>query len=219
MDKLYSFPKNCYVGSIISKTKIYQQTEANTKIKNLFTKQVSKIIWSYKLAPDTINLEASSSPSEIQIISIKLMVEDIAIEILQAIDQAIPSTIIFELQYHNKIKYVASYSANNKNTKTQTDYLQSCWLAEDTNKTELPVALNMQQMHQSLLLSLSPLAPRRHENFAEFIERLLKLQHTQQQANKLEKKVQQTKQFNAKVKLNHELNLLKQEINNLIQGE
>ena len=219
MDKLYSFPKNCYVGSIISKTKIYQQTEANTKIKNLFTKQVSKIIWSYKLAPDTINLEASSSPSEIQIISIKLMVEDIAIEILQAIDQAIPSTIIFELQYHNKIKYVASYSANNKNTKTQTDYLQSCWLAEDTNKTELPVALNMQQMHQSLLLSLSPLAPRRHENFAEFIERLLKLQHTQQQANKLTKKIYKEKQINRKIELNYKLNLITKEINKLKQGE
>jgi hypothetical protein len=44
----------------LPKNKIYEHSGANTRLKDLFVKQVEQIVWRYKLAPETINLAAKT---------------------------------------------------------------------------------------------------------------------------------------------------------------
>ena len=63
-----------------------------------------KIIWSYKLSPETLNLPAKGGVDEIQIFTLILKNENLKNDVLAAIDKAIPSPIIFILRLESRIK-------------------------------------------------------------------------------------------------------------------
>ena len=70
---------------------------------------MEKITWSYKLAPETINLPATKSVTEIQVFQIKLKEVKVSDEVLRAVDLAIPFPIIFELLSYELIQVAAAH--------------------------------------------------------------------------------------------------------------
>src|SRR5699024_6695750 len=56
---LYDWPPAAAFGRVIPKNKIYEHAGANTALKDLFVREVDQIVWSHKLAPETINLAAT----------------------------------------------------------------------------------------------------------------------------------------------------------------
>ncbi len=119
MSPLYNFPKAAAFGRMLAKNKIYNHATPSSKVKELFVKEVEKIIWSHKLSPATINLPASDGVQEIQVFSISLRTEELSQAILHTIDKAIPSPIFFELNYGSKTKYAASYKRPSEADKSQ----------------------------------------------------------------------------------------------------
>jgi len=218
MKTLYNFPKAAAFGRRLAKSKIYEHTTPSTKVKNLFVQQVEKITWAYKLTPATINLPASDGVQEIQVFNINLRTGELSSDVLQTIDKAIPSPILFELNYAGKIKYAASYKRPSEADKSKwvvSSHFQSNWLKGDTQTSELPVVLNMGALYQSFLTSLSPLPFRKGENLDGLVSRIDLLQLKEREAEKLENRINKEKQFNRRVGLNRTLNKLKQEIKNL----
>lgn len=218
MNALYDFPKAAAFGRVVSKSKIYDHATPGNKVKNLFVSQVEKIIWSYKLSPETINLPASTGIEEIQIFTIITRTGEISEEILRTIDKAIPSPILFELQYSGKTRYAASYkrpSEADKNKWVISSYFFSDWIAEDSPKSELPVVLNMGTLYQSLLAELSPIAIRKRESLDELAARVDLLRVKEREASLLSNRIDKEKQFNRRVELNRRLNTLKVEIEGL----
>ena len=55
---LVTYPAKAAFGRTLPKNKIYEHSKANTRLKDLFVKEVEQIVWQYKLAPETINLPA-----------------------------------------------------------------------------------------------------------------------------------------------------------------
>lgn len=55
---MITFPERAKVGKIVAKEYFYKNIDAATK--NLFQSEIARIIWEYKLAPNTINLPAKS---------------------------------------------------------------------------------------------------------------------------------------------------------------
>lgn len=51
MSALIAYPKQATFGRVLPKNKIYEHSGANTRLKDLFVKQVDQVIWQYKLAP------------------------------------------------------------------------------------------------------------------------------------------------------------------------
>jgi hypothetical protein len=109
MTVFFEYPKAASFGRVLPKSKIYAHASAGAKLKQLFVDQVDQIIWQYKLAPETINLSATKSVSEIQVFKINLRTSEISEEVLRAIDKAIPFPIIFELTHAGKRKAIAAY--------------------------------------------------------------------------------------------------------------
>ena len=212
---VYNFPSNSKFGKNIPKSKIYDNASPSAKIKEMFVKQVDKITWSYKLSPETINLPAKNGVNEIQIFTIALKTEELKKEILQTIDKAIPSRILFIVTFKDKIKYTAAYKRSSEADKSKlvvSSYFETDWISNDAKVVILPVALDMQGLYQQLLKSIIPMPAREKESMDAFINRLGMVTQWEREIEKLNNKLKHTKQFNRKVEINTQLRKLKNQI-------
>ncbi len=218
MSVLYKFPKAAAFRRMLAKSKIYEHAVPTSKVKDLFVEQVEKITWAYKLSPATINLPASDGVQEIQVFTVSLRIGELSFEVLQTIDKAIPSPILFVLSYNGKYRYAAAYKRPSEADKSKwvvSSYFQSEWMNDDTEKIELPVVLNMGALYQSFLKSLSPLSFRKGESLDSLVSRVDQLRVKERDAVKLENRIKKEKQFNRRVELNRMLNELRSEIRSL----
>lgn len=155
--KLITWPRAAYFGRVIPKNKIYEHAGANTALKDLFVQQVEQIIWDYKLAPETINIPADAKTSEIQVFRINLKSSHLDHRVLQAIDKAIPFSILFELSYRDQTKLAAAYKRRSESDSTRWvigRYFESGWQQEDAEREPLPIARNLSALYEQLLSPL-----------------------------------------------------------------
>ena len=105
---LFDYPVKARFGRKIAKSKLYENASVNTKLKDKFINQIDKIIWQYKLAPSTLNLDATDKVPEIQVFDIFIKSNQIDQALLEVIDKAIPLPIIFQIHKGNKVKIKAA---------------------------------------------------------------------------------------------------------------
>ncbi|SOB58034.1 Methyl-accepting chemotaxis protein [Pseudodesulfovibrio profundus] len=218
MKVLYHFPKAATFGRVLPKSKIYDFAKPGKKVKDRFVQEVEKITWAYKLSPETINIPANGVVREIQVITIALKLDTLSQNVLQTIDKAIPSPLFFVLGYNGKTRYAAAYKRPSEADKSKWvvgSYFESEWTDEEAAPTELPVALNMDGLYQSLLKRIAPLPLRKGESLGELATRVDELKAKERTAQQLEARMKKEKQFNRKVEMNRTLNLLNQEIDEL----
>jgi len=218
MSVQYSFPKAAAFGKIVAKSKIYEHATPSSKVKKLFADEVEKITWVYKLSPATINLPASDGVQEIQVFAIILKKGILSHEVLQTIDSAIPSPILFMLSYNGKCRYVAAYKRPSEADKSKwvvSSYFETDWMSDSQEKLELPVILNMAALYHSFLKTIIPLPFRKGEALDGVVLRVDQLRIKEREVDKLESRMNKEKQFNRRVELNRSINELKQEIEKL----
>lgn len=156
---LYDWPRASAFGRVIPKTRIYEHAGANTALKDLFVREVNQIVWSHKLAPETVNLTATKQVAEIQIFRITARTAALDETVLRAIDRAIPFPLIFELVHDGRIRLSAAWKRLSLNSRGEAagarwvvgDYFESDWLPEDAPRAPLPVALTMGALYERLL--------------------------------------------------------------------
>lgn len=238
---LYDWPRAAAFGRVIPKNKIYEHASANTALKDLFVREVDQIVWSHKLAPETINLAATKQVAEIQVFSIVQRIVALDRDVLRAIDRAIPFPLIFELTHGGRIKLAAAYKRHSEADSTRWvvgDYFESDWLPEDAPRTPLPVALNMGALYERLLGPLvdgqtaqlilgmgeAPQTPFIHvaqEEPVALEARIAQAEAIKVQAREVERikaRLAREKQFNKRVAINAELRAAKQELERLTAG-
>jgi len=218
MATIFEYPKKAEFGRIIPKNKIYEHSGASSSLKNLFVRQVDRIIWKYVIASDTVNIVATKSIQEIDIIEISLKEEDLKFEILQAIDKSLPNPTFFELTFKDKIKIVAAYKRKSEVDKSKwviSDYFESNWLPQNQEKQPLPTSLDLSKLYEELLKPLLPHKPRDKENIKDQVARIGLIFAKEKEFAKLEAKLAKEKQFNLKVEINAKIRILMQEIDKL----
>ncbi len=212
---LVSYPAQAAFGRTLPKSKIYEHSGANTRLRDLFVKQVDQIIWQYKLAPETINLPARKGVPEIQIFSVQLKTPELHWDVLRCIDRAVQFPVLFELCLAGRTRVVAAYKKPGEAGVahwTLSDYFASDWLPADSARAAMPVVLNLGALYAQLLYPLIPLPARPHESLAELVERVSKVQATQREVDKTVSRLEKEKQFNRKVEINATLRRLKSEL-------
>lgn len=103
---MVAFPEYAKVDRIVAKENFYDGIDTATK--NLFQSEIARIVWGYKLAPETINLPKKKWP-EIEVFRISLKNSKIPEKVLKAIDSAIPYPILFLVEKGSVEKAVISY--------------------------------------------------------------------------------------------------------------
>lgn len=212
---LFAYPKQAAFGRSLPKTKIYEHTRLTATMRNKFIRQIEKIVWQYKLAPETVNLPPTKGAPEIEVFTITLRTRDIGIEVLRTIDNAIPFPIIYELMFDGRVKVAAAFKRPSEadSSKWVTDiYLESDWQKIDAKRKPLPVALDVVGLYEQILRELMPVQPRPNENIAEQIQRVGMIRGKRTEAAKLEARLKKEKQFNRKVEINAQLRSLRKDI-------
>ncbi|MEE6075312.1 DUF4391 domain-containing protein [Avibacterium paragallinarum] len=212
---LISYPAQSFLGKNIPKETLYQYAESNTKQKGLFMQQIEKIIWQHKLATSTIGLPAQGEIKEIQILQIRLKGMEYGLDILNAIDSAIPYPIFFEITREDgQTQTAATYKNPSLSLKNRT-YYASAWQPESGERIPMPTALNLEQLYRALFAKLLPQPIRVGETLPSALERMEKIAKLQMQIEKKQKQLAREKQFNRKTEFNRELRQMKQQLNEL----
>lgn len=215
---LISYPPKAAFGRTLPKNKIYEHSGANTRLKNLFVDQVEQIVWQFKLAPETINLPAKHGVPEIQVFSIQLKNPELDHDVLRCIDGVVQFPILFELAHDKQIQVAACYKRPNESDASKwvtSDYFASGWLAADTPRAPMPVALDLGALYEQLLHRLIPFPPRPQEGLAEQVDRVGQVRAKQREVDKAAARLAKERQFNRKVEINAQLRQLKNELEHL----
>ncbi len=234
---LYHYPSTAKVDKIIPKNKLYQRGSANHRIERLFVEQVESIRWAYKLSPHTINLNDSETIKEIQIFSIVSRVERLDTEVLQFIDKLIPSPIIFEIVFEDKIKVIANYKRQSQADSQKFvlgKYYATDW-QDLTQREDLPIVFGIADLYEyfieQLLLSTNKASPnvvlipnikanlstmtQKTDSIEDKIAHAEKVALLTKQINELQKRMYKEKQFNRQVEMNLQLQMLQKQLKDL----
>ena len=234
---LYHYPSTAKVDKIIPKNKLYQRGSANHRIERLFVEQVESIRWAYKLSPHTINLNDSETIKEIQIFSIVSRVERLDTEVLQFIDKLIPSPIIFEIVFEDKIKVIANYKRQSQADSQKFvlgKYYATDW-QDLTQREDLPIVFGIADLYEyfieQLLLSTNKASPnvvlipnikanlstmtQKTDSIEDKIAHAEKVALLTKQINDLQKRIYKEKQFNRQVEMNLQLQTLQKQLKDL----
>ena len=234
---LYHYPSTAKVDKIIPKNKLYQRGSANHRIERLFVEQVESIRWAYKLSPHTINLNDSETIKEIQIFSIVSRVERLDTEVLQFIDKLIPSPIIFEIVFEDKIKVIANYKRQSQADSQKFvlgKYYATDW-QDLTQREDLPIVFGIADLYEyfieQLLLSTNKASPnvvlipnikanlstmtQKTDSIEDKIAHAEKVALLTKQINELQKLIYKEKQFTRQVEMNLQLQTLQKQLKDL----
>jgi hypothetical protein len=218
---LFDYPTKARFGRKIPKSKLYENASVNTKLKDKFVNQIEKIVWQYKLAPDTLNLDATDKVPEIQIFDIFLKTKEVDQTLLEVIDKAIPLPIIFQIHKGNKVKIKAAYkrpseSANNK--WVIKSYFESEWLDKDVAKQPMPQALDLGKLYEQILKSLMPvevISSKTTQTLDEQVGIINQINSLQKELDKLNSKYKKEKQRNRQFEINKQIKLKQKELDSL----
>jgi len=221
---LFDYPTKARFGRKIPKSKLYENASANTKLKDKFVNQIEKIVWQYKLAPNTLNLDATNKVPEIQVFDIFLKTKEVDQVLLEVIDKAIPLPIIFQIYKDNKVKIKAAYkrpseSANNK--WVIESYFESEWLDKDVAKQPMPQALDLGKLYEQLLKSLMPVevtSSKTTQTLDEQVGIINQINSLQKELDKLNSKYKKEKQRNRQFEINKQIKLKQKELNQLTKA-
>lgn len=235
---LYDWPRAAAFGRVIPKNKIYEHSGANAALKELFVRDVDRIIWSHKLSPETLRLEASKKVPEIQVFRIVVSSSTLDRGVLRAIDKAIPFPLIFELVHAGRVKVTAAYKRPSEADRARWvvgDYFEGDWQPEETSRSPLPLALNMGTLYEQLLeplveeqtarlvpstgeASQAPPSAAAPESTVSLEERIAQAEAIKMQAREVERikaRLGREKQFNKRVAINAELRVAKMKLERL----
>jgi len=212
---LFEYPKQAKLDRFLPKSKILEFAKPTSKVKELLVQQVAKITIAYNLSSRSLNLKATPSVPEIQVLRIELKTGVLKEEVLRCIDKAVPFPLIFELHYNNKQKMKAAFKRPSEADTTKwvtSEYFETEWLDDNAELKPLPVALDLGSLYDKLLESLMPHNRRDNENIQTHVTRMDQVHAKERELEKIQAKLSKEKQFNRKVVINTELRKIKQEI-------
>ncbi len=218
MSAFFDYPKSAAFGRVVPKSKIYGHGGASARIKQLFVDQVDQITWAFKLAPETINLAATKSVTEIQVFGVSLRSADFSEDILSAIDRAIPYPIVFELTQGGKRKAIAAFKRPSEADGARwvvSEYFGTEWEAESRPRVPLPTALNLGGLYDQLLTALLPADVTLGGALEDRVRRVEAVRAKSREIERIRLRLDREAQFNKRVEINAELREALWELNEI----
>lgn len=197
-ENFMKLPKKCEVNKFIPKKVFYEKVGVSSSIKDDFVSLVDRITWLYKLSEDTIGISKTEKVEEIEIFQIDLKEKKIPTTILKTITKGIPYKILFVLKYENELCYsvkVEDFYASEWNTKIEFNYN----------------AINLEIVYENIVKNIIG-ENDNNNSFNDIINNKKNILELEKKINNLKVKLKNEKQFNKKVELNKELNLLIREL-------
>ncbi len=108
-NNLLQYPDKTIVDQAVKKTAFYRKATITPRMRDRFVDELQELRWLYKLAPITLNVEATKEVEEIEIFHASLKQQSIPTELLRFIDTILPHSIIFILQFQDRYCLFVNY--------------------------------------------------------------------------------------------------------------
>ncbi|MEZ5439878.1 MAG: DUF4391 domain-containing protein [Lysobacterales bacterium] len=219
---MFDWPASTRVDQAVPKARVLSYAPQRRGLKDRLSQQLDGLTWSCKLSPETINLPASTDVAELQVFTLQLKAGITRADplLLRAIDQAIPSPLLFEVRSAKGICIAAAHKRPSEADASRWvlgEHMVSEWLPLDTPRQPLPVALDLGGLYRALLRALIPIPARAGEGLRAQLERLALLRVAERDCMRLSKQLSREAQFNRKVALNQRLRERQEELERLRQ--
>lgn len=208
------FPRTTMVGKPVPKTAFYKHLEVNTKIKQHFVDDVTRIDWLYKLAPSTINVEDGKLVHEIVVFSAELKSKDCPDDVFLFIDQNMPRHVVFILEYDNRYKVLLNYKEWKDDQNSQFKIIKTFatdWLADDQLVLNLE-GQNMDALYEALAGQVSGFGTKKAEDTKCIVELEGLIDKAKREVATIQKRIRNERQLNRQMELNGEARGIKKQI-------
>ena len=215
---MFQFPKQAEFNRALPKSKIYAFAKPTRAVKDRIVSGIQDIVWKYKLAPETVNLPARHGIQEIQVFEVTLKTEELVEEVLQTIEKAIPSPIVYQIAFEDRVRFSAAYKrpSDSDGSKNVVEaYFSSEWGPSCQSYPPLPVVLDMAALYEEMLCRVIRLSRRPEEPLSGLVGRALQLRTKERECRDLEVRLRKECQFNRKVEINAAIRAAKAQLKQL----
>lgn len=203
---MLNLPNQAFIDKFLPK-KSFEEKVVNGK--KVF-KDISKITLKYKLAPNTINIEASENIKEILIFELILNEKNIPKDAIKKIDELVVFPKLFVFKYKEDFCYGIFY-------KEEKKYFFSNW----NEKKEFDfVALNLEKVYENIIKTFFKTQNKNANiDFKKSFELENKIENLKKEIEVLENKIKKEKQFKNQLELSKKLTPLKTQLETILKEE
>ena len=214
MENILNFPLTTIVNKSVPKNAFYGRS-SDSSLRGFLTNEFESIVWLYKLAPTTLNVEDGERVHEIAVFHCKMKKEVYSIQPLCAMDKLLPRHTLFIIEYGDKIDFLMHHK---EMSIVRGEEKWSCGISEIQREIRLDTSTltieghSMDAVYGSLLSQISGLSASNETEYKEQADLRRRIELLQKQITSLQAKVRAEKQFNRQLDLNAKLRGLKREI-------
>lgn len=214
MDNILSFPTSTIVNKPVPKNAFYGRS-SDSSLREFLTREFESIVWLYKLAPATLNVEDGEYVHEIDVFYCKMKEDRYSIKPFCAMDELLPRHTVFIIEYDEKFDLLMHHKGM---SVIHGEQKWKCGISELKRDIQIDadtlniLGQSMDAVYNSLLSQISGLSASTREEYREQVDLRKQIESIQKQIMTLQKRIKAEKQFNRQMELNTEVRQLRKEI-------
>jgi len=212
MDYFPGLPASTVIDRVVPKNKF--EPFAKTKQKQDFTKLVKRITWKHKLSKETINLNGKEI-KEIQLFLIELKEDSLISKVLEVIQKAIPYRIVAVVAFENKFYYSTSVKHENPKNPSLSiiDWtFNSDWKNSEDQRLSWDLKKSLDYIFKEISISILGKPLGNEKSLETIVEKEKEQSQLKREIRRIEGVLKSTIQFNQKLELHQQLQLLKSKV-------
>lgn len=217
MDNVLHFPLSTIVDKNVPKNAFFGRASVEQKstLKDFLTREFESIVWLYKLAPATLNVEDGEYVHEIDVFYCRMKENEYSIKPFSAMDELLPRHTVFIIEYGEKFDLLMHHK---EMSVVHGEQKWKCGVSEIQRDIRIDAdTLNIQGqsmdvVYNGLLSQISGLSASTREEYKEQVDLRKQIEFLWKQVTVLQKKIKAEKQFNRQMELSAEMRKLKKEI-------
>lgn len=202
-------PEKTIVNQKIPKEAFYKNLKLSSKLKKSLIDDVESIVVTHSLTNDSLGFEITTIIEEILLVTIDLRKIDYNISLIEMILKSNPHKLLIKLKFNNRLQYLFY-----ENKLYKSEWKDSFNLDYDNSIKTLDALWNYIIIH---VLSIEERFDS-NKNIITILECYNKIKELEVSIDRLERKIYKEVQPKKKFKLYQELQLLKQSLEECING-
>lgn len=214
MDNILNFPSTTIVNKPVPKNAFYGRS-GDSSLREFLTREFESIVWLYKLAPATLNVEDGEYVREIDVFYCRMKENEYSIKPFCAMDELLPRHTIFIIEHGGKFDLLMHHK---EMSVVHGEQKWKCGVSEIQRDIRIDAdTLNIQgqsmdAVYNGLLSQISGLSASTKEEYKELVDIRKQIESIQKQILMLQKRIKAEKRFNRQMELNTEVRQLRKEI-------
>ena len=214
MDNILNFPSTTIVNKPVPKNAFYGRS-SDSSLREFLTREFESIVWLYKFAPATLNVEDGEYVHEIDLFYCRMKENEYSIKPFCAMDELLPRHTVFLIEYGGKFDLLMHHK---EISFVHGEQKWKCGVSEIQRDIRIDAdTLNIQgqsmdAVYNGLLSQISGLSVSTREEYKEQVDLRKQIEFLWKQVTVLQKKIKAEKQFNRQMELSAEMRKLKKEI-------